>query len=221
MRTIEKKSILTKNTIINDVLKSVSDGTFEESVSFVRGDITIKEPWNLADINRNHLNVSSIKRLVYASKNHKNSRHQIDFIVSAFIDKAAVTQSDIKENFKYVDPSLVFIIMEAGEIEIFSYDIIESIDKGSVFRVVAPKPKFKGVESQSSVGILIGEKVLENYMEYDHYEQSQFKTTLNTYDVTFNKDKELFHKKSSYMERRDGETPLKEEVKKKKNKFGY
>lgn len=210
MNKIEQAGIDTKNKVLSEVLEKVGKGDFEPSFCMIRGTAYKSEPDHIFAIAGSTEATITIKAFIDACKNHKESRHQIDYIVASFVGDAIVSKIRVakgtsedeiekiaeKEIFskkeKSYNKTLIVFVISEDEVEFSSYGIVESSHKNSVDVVLSPEPLIYNKSPYYENMFYSSKAKMPNFFEMYSLERSKFNATGLNYDHVFESDAHYF-----------------------------
>jgi hypothetical protein len=231
MNKIEQAGIDTKNKVLSDVLEKTRNSDFNPSFCIVRGSAYKSVEDHVFSISNSTEATIALKAFVDACKNHKDSRHQVDYIVASFVGDASVTKlkvpnktseneldqmakkgmSDQKE--KSSEKTLIVFIMSENEIEFSSYGIIESSGKSNASAVISPSPIIYSKGPYFESRFYSSESKMPNFFDISVSERAKIHVAELNY-------KDMFAEDSLHFPPKDNVSPVNNE-KKKITKFGY
>jgi len=234
MSKIEQESKDSKEKILSDIMNNAKSGVFDETVSLVRGCLYSTENQHILGISSSIEASISLKAFIDACKNHKDSRHPVDYIVASFVGNIAIEQCDglgkmskeardkaINEsirtlNEKEREKTLMIFVLSEGEVELTAYGVIESTSRNKTSVVISPEPIYskKGKSTGESA---LGTVGLKNFFEMSESERSTFEETGLSYDGVFDLDTKVFKENKEFNKLK----VKSKKKKKKKTKFGY
>lgn len=241
MSRIEKNSTETKDDLVSSIIKKVKNNDLSDTFHMIRGNVYNTENIHLIGIMSSEENTAVIKGLVNEYENNKMSRHQVDYIVSSFVNDMSVASIGglqsmnpverigyIKDTAKKAleaeaQKTLVLLIMSKEGVEMITYGIIESVIRNEVSIVVSPEPILHINSPHSETKVLIGSSELVNFFSLDEKEKTVLRKCDLHMDQMLKIEGKLFPVKSKFIKKRDEKSSKDKSSKhkKKKIKFGY
>jgi hypothetical protein len=240
MIKIEDSSVFTKNDIVSKVIKDVQENNLSDSFHIIRGNAINSNNYSLLDINSTDEYSVEIKGLIHECKNNKKSRHQVDFVVAAFVNEISISSAEnlnsltqeerdgtVNSTFKEAvekepEKTLCIFVLSEDSVEMITYGIVQSLYKGSLTTVMSSDPilNIKGTNEDSKV--IIGKKGLTDFFKLSDSEKRSLEESSHASGFSLQDDIKLFPKASEYITNRNNEKGFKSKYKNKsKIKFGY